>query len=125
MGWKWKGTGLTLKCQIFAEVDLHGLFRAFCASFGIVNNGFLADSKPDHWRVLRPVLDVCRYVILLFQYLLKDVVGCTCAHGDSCATTFDANPSYQVTDGEVMSIVWMGWKEVQAIVGLEEFITEQ
>lgn len=113
------GTELTLETQVFTKVDLHGLFRTFCAAFGIIYDSFLADRKPDHWRVLRPVLECCRNAILLGQDLLEDVVGCTCAHCDSRATTLDARPCDKIADSQVVGVIGVRRKVVQAVQQLE------
>lgn len=114
------GSELTLEGQILAEVYFHGLLGAFRATFRVVHDGLLANRKPNHRWVLRPVFDVCRNTILLFQDLLEDVIGCTRAHSDSCATALDSDPSYKVTNSEMMSIVWVGGEEIEAAVMSEE-----
>ena len=100
-------SALTLEGQILAKVDLHCLLRALCTTFRIVNNGFLTDSKTNHWRVLRPFLEVCGNAIPFRQDLLENVVCCTRAHRDSRAATFDTRPRDDVTDGEMVGVVWV------------------
>lgn len=121
-----EGFVLTLERQILTEVNLHGLLRTLCAAFRIIDHSFLADRKSNHWRVLRPLLEGCRDVVLLRQDLLEDVVGRTCSHCYSRTASLDASPCDQVTDSEVVSVVWMGWKKVQAVrvLGPLELIRE-
>jgi hypothetical protein len=113
-----RGLLLTLERQVLTKVDLHCLLRAFRAAFGIVNDSLFADSKANHRRILRPVLNVSGDAVLLRQDLLEDIVGCTCAHCYGRTATLDASPCDKITDSEVMGVVWVGWKEVQAASSL-------
>lgn len=99
------GTTLTLKRQIFAEVQLHRLLGALSAAFRIVYNSLLADCQANHGWVLRPLFEVQGTAVLLQKHLLEDVVGGTRTHGYGGAATLYSWPRHEVADGDVVGVV--------------------
>ena len=98
---------LTLKRQVVTKVDLHQVFRALRTAFGVIHDGLLSDCKTDHGRILWPIPESRWDSELLEQDLLENIFGRPSSHCNCRTAALDPRPRDEVTDCEVVGVVWV------------------